>query len=156
MFAIFIVAMVMDMLQSDEVNVLASRADWDWPGAMRDIFSPRGVNLLVAESTNDLVDVLRHRRIRTTIVDTDPPRPTRGRVEAGCGQGGLWTLKIIRLECPTIPCILLASNATKSMLDEALRLDVFSVIDKPVDMKILKDQLNRLFVKKYRSHIFSV
>jgi len=148
--------MVVDLLQSDEINVLASQADWNWPLAMSDIFRPRGVNLLVTESANDIVNVLRQRRIRTAIVDTDPPRPTRGRVEAGREQGGLWTLKIIRMECPSIPCILLASNATKSILDEALRLDVFSVLDKPVDMRILKDLLNRLFVKRYGSHIFSV
>jgi DNA-binding NtrC family response regulator len=152
--------MVADFLQSDadstpdndirgqaispqEINVLASQADWDWPGAVRDIFRPRGVNLLVADSTNDIVNVLRQRRIRTAIVDTDRE------------QAGLWTLKIIRLECPSIPCILLASNAGRSILDEALRLDAFSVIDKPVDMRILRDLLNRLFVKRYGSHIFS-
>ena len=135
--------MMANPLQSDEINVLASRADWDWPGAMRDIFKPRGVNLLVVENTNDIVNVLQHRRIRTAIVDTDRR------------QGGLWTLKIIRAERPTLPCILLTSNTTRFTLDEALRLDVFSVIDKPVDMRILKDQMNRLFVKRYGSHIFS-
>jgi len=141
------VVMMVDSLQSDEVNVLASQADWDWPLAVRDIFRPRGVNLLVADSANDIVNVLRHRRIRTTIVDTDP---------AQCWAGaGLWTLKIIRLECPLMPCILLASGITEMMLEEALQLDAFSVIDKPVDMNILKDQLNRLFVKRYGSYIFS-
>jgi len=123
---------------------LASQADWNWPQAVRDIFRPRGVNLLVAESTYDIVNVLRHRRIRTTIVDTD------------CEQAGLWTLRVIRVEHPLMPCILLTSCATEAMLEEALQLDVFSVIRKPVDMEILKDQLNRLFVKKYSSHIFSV
>jgi DNA-binding NtrC family response regulator len=135
--------MMADLLQSDEVNVLASQADWDWPLAVRDIFRPRGVNLLVADSANDIVNVLRHRRIRTTIVDTDRE------------QAGLWTLKIIRMEQPLMPCILLASGITEMMLEEALQLDAFSVIDKPVDMNILKDQLNRLFVKRYSSHIFS-
>jgi DNA-binding NtrC family response regulator len=147
--------MMANALQPDEINVLASRADWDWPGAVRNIFKPRGVNLLVVENTNDIVNVLQHRRIRTVIVDTDPPRPIHGRVEAGRRQGGLWTLKIIRAECPALPCILLTSDTTKFTLDEALRLDVFSVIDKPVDMRILKDQMNRLFVKMYGSHIFS-
>jgi DNA-binding NtrC family response regulator len=136
--------MVMDLLQSDEINVLASQADWDWPGAVRDIFRPRGVNLLVADSTNDIVNVLRHREIRTTIVDTD------------CEQAGMWTLKIIKMESPLMPCILLAREATAGVLEKALQLDAFSVIHKPVDMNILKDQLNRLFVKRYGSHIFSV
>lgn len=135
--------MVADLLQSGEVNVLASQADWAWPQAVRDIFQPCGVNMLVAESTNDLVNVLRHRRIHTIIVDSDRE------------QADLWTLKIVRMEQPLMPCILLATHVTEAMLGEALRLDVFSVIDKPVDMTILKDQLNRLFVKRYSSHIFS-
>lgn len=100
---------------------------------------------MVAENTNDIVNVLRQRRICTTIIDTDPGEP----------EAGLWTLKIIRMEQPLMPCILLANRATNMMLEKALQLDAFSVIDKPVDMNILKDLLNRLFVKRYGSHIFS-
>jgi DNA-binding NtrC family response regulator len=137
--------MVADLRQFDELNVLAIRSDWDWPGALNDIFRPKGINLLVAEHTNDIVNVLRHRRICTTIIDTDPGEP----------EAGLWTLKIIRMEQPVMPCILLAKCATNMMLEKALQLDVFSVIDKPVNMNILRDQLNRLFVKRYSSHIFS-
>ena len=92
------IAMVADLRQFADINVLASQANWDWPGALRDIFQPRGINLLVAESTNDIVNVLRHRQISTTIVDTD------------CEQADLWTLKIIRMEQPLMPCILLASH----------------------------------------------
>ena len=140
-----IVAMVADLKQFDELNVLAIRSQWDWPGALRDIFRPRGINLLVAERPNDIVNVLRQRRICTTIIDTDPGEP----------ETGLWTLKIIRMEQPLMPCILLARCATNMMLEKALQLDVFSVIDKPVNMNILRDQLNRLFVKRYGSNIFS-
>ena len=135
--------MMADVGQSVEVSVLATQANWAWPLAVRDIFQPRGVNLLVADSTNDIVNVLRQRRIWTTIIDTD------------FQQGGFWTLKMIRMESPYMPCLMLVSNPTGDVLDEALRLDVFSVLDKPVDMRILKDQLNRLFVKKYGNNIFS-
>ena len=135
--------MVADLLQPGEVNVLTTRADWAWPQAVSNIFRPRGVNLLVADGIDQFVNVLRHRRIHTTIVDTD------------CESAGLWALKIIRIEYPLMPCILLTSDATRVMLEEALQLDAFSVIDKPVDMNILKDQLNRLFIKKFNSHIFS-
>ncbi len=41
--------MVLEQSKLDEVNVLASGADWAWPEAQRDIFRPRGANLLVAE-----------------------------------------------------------------------------------------------------------
>ena len=136
--------MVIEPLQSGEVNVLASEADWAWPEAIREIFRPRGVNLLVADRTGDFVDILRQRRIHTTIVDMD------------CRSGGLATIKIIRMDYPLIPCIVLASDAPQTMLNEALRLDVFSVIGKPVDMRVLREQLNRLFVKRYNSTLFSV
>jgi DNA-binding NtrC family response regulator len=135
--------MVSNLSKLEEVNVLASEANWAWPEALRFIFKPRGVNLLVAENANEFVDIIRRKRIHTTIVDMDSE-----------GSNGLATVKIIRMEYPLLPCILLTSAAGKSLLGDALRLDVFSVIDKPVDMLILLQQLNRLFIKKYNSSIF--
>jgi len=134
--------MVSNLSKFDEVNVLASEASWAWPEALRRIFRPRDVNLLVAESTKEFVDIIESRRIHTTIVDMDSE------------TGGLTTIKIIRMNYPLLPCILLASAAGESVLSKALQLDVFSVIDKPVDMSVLREQLNRLFIKKYNSDIF--
>ncbi len=135
--------MVSNLSQLEEVNVLVSDANWGWPEALRCIFRPRGVNLLVAESASEFVNIIERRRIHTTIVDMDSER-----------SNGLATIRIIRIEYPLLPCILLTSTAGKSLLGKALRLDVFSVIDKPVDMHILREQLNRLFLKKYNSSLF--
>jgi len=135
--------MVSNLSKFEEVNVLASEANWAWPEALRSIFRPRGVNLLVAENATEFVDVIRSKRIHTTIVDMDSET-----------SNGLATIKIIRMNYPMLPCILLTSTAGQSLLDNALRLDVFSVIDKPVDMSILRQQLNRLFIKKYSSSVF--
>jgi DNA-binding NtrC family response regulator len=59
------------------------------------------------------------------------------------------------MDYPLLPCILLTSTAGEATLSKALRLDVFSVVDKPVDMGILRELLNRLFIKKYNSDIFA-
>jgi DNA-binding NtrC family response regulator len=136
--------MVSNLSKLEEINVLASNAGWAWPEAVRNLFKPRGVNLLVAENTDDFVSIIEQRRIHTTIVDLDS--------EKTCG---LTTIKIIRIDYPLIPCILLTGLAGELMLSKALRLDVFSVIEKPVDMNILREQLNRLFIKKYNSNIFA-
>jgi DNA-binding NtrC family response regulator len=136
--------MVTNLSKLEEVNVLASEANWAWPEALRNLFQPRGVNLLVADNTGEFVNIIGQRRIHTTIVDMDSE-----------SSSGLTTIKIIRMDYPLLPCILLTSAAGESMLSKALRLDVFSVIEKPVDMNILREQLNRLFVKKYNSDIFS-
>jgi DNA-binding NtrC family response regulator len=135
--------MVLNLSKFDEVNVLASGANWGWPEALRYIFQPRGINLLMAESAGEFVNVIGRRRIQATIVDMD------------CEEGGLSTIKIIRMDYPMQPCILLSSEAGEAVLSEALGLDVFSVIDKPVNMSILREQLNRLFIKKYNNDIFS-
>ena len=127
-----------------EVNVLASQASWAWPAALREVFQPRGVNLLVAEDADQFVNVIRSKRIHTTILDIDSEK-----------SNTLTTIRIIRMDYPLLPCILLSSTAGESLLGEALRLDVFSVIGKPVDMGVLREQLNRLFIKKYNSDIFS-
>lgn len=137
--------MVSNLSKLEEINVLASEANWAWPNALHDIFQPRGINLLVADSVNDFVNIIRQKRIHTTIVDMDSEK-----------SNGLATVKIIRMDYPRLPCLLLASKAEQSLLGKALRLDVFSVIDKPVDMSILQQQLNRLFLKRYDSDIFAV
>ena len=135
--------MVSNLSKLEEINVLASEANWAWPEALRYIFQPRGVNLLVAESAVEFVNIIERKRIHTTIVDMDSE-----------GSDGLATIKIIRMGYPLLPCILLASTAGEALLGKALQLDVFSVIEKPVDMRILREQLNRLFIKKYHSDIF--
>ena len=135
--------MVFNFSKLDEVNVLASGANWAWPMALQDIFEPRSVNLLVAERSDEFVNIIERRRIHTTIVDMDSE------------VGGLATIKIIRMSYPLLPCILLTSEAGEAVLSKALQLDVFGVIDKPVDMSILQELLNRLFIKKYNSDIFA-
>jgi DNA-binding NtrC family response regulator len=63
-------------------------------------------------------------------------------------------IKIIRSSFPLLPCILLADGAEEKLLSMALELDVFSVMNKPVDMQLLQNQLHRLFVKRYNSNLF--
>jgi DNA-binding NtrC family response regulator len=135
--------MAYETAKFDEINVLASQADWAWPMALRDIFQPRGVNLLVAQGTNDFVQIIQQKRIHTTIVDMDSEK-----------SSGMATVRIIRMEYPMLPCIMLASCTCESILNKALQLDVFSVIDKPVDLNVLREQLNRLFMKRYNCDIF--
>ena len=132
------------MSKLDEVNVLASGANWAWPMAVHDIFKPRGVNLLVAESCDEFVHVIGQRRIHTTIVDMDSE-----------GLNGLATIKIIRMDYPLLPCILLARETGEEILSRALQLNVFGVIGKPVNMNILRELLNRLFIKRYNCDIFA-
>jgi len=115
--------MVSNLSKLDEVNVLASGANWAWPEALRNIFQPRDVNLLVAERSDEFVN--NHRAKANSYhdkVDMDS--------ESG-GTGDIKKLSEYIIRC--CPAILLASVAGGTMLSRALELDVFGVIDKPVD-----------------------
>ena len=135
--------MVYNTSRDEEISVLASEADWAWPEALHRIFQPRGVNLLMAQSADEFVNIIGSKRIHTAIVDADSEK-----------FNGIIIVKIIRMNYPLLPCIMLTSEAKETVLSEALQLDVFSVIGKPVDMSILQKQLNRLFLKMYDSNIF--
>lgn len=137
--------MVAQWSKLDDVNVLASAADWAWPQALRDIFQPRGVNLLVAQDAGEFVQIIANRRIHTTIVDMESGR-----------SGGLTTIRLIRMDYPLVPCILLTSKADPEVLGKALQLDVFGVVGKPVNMDVLRELLHRLFLKRYNSDLFAL
>jgi len=136
--------MVTNLSKLEEINLLASGANWAWPQALRDILRPRGVNLLMADDPQEFVHIIRNRRIHTTILDMDYEK-----------SNWLATIKIIRMDYPLLPCILLTSTVNEAVLVKALQLDVFGVIDKPVNMVVLQKVLNRLFLKKYNSDIFA-
>jgi DNA-binding NtrC family response regulator len=99
---------------------------------------------MLVKKADQALDVLQHRRIHTAIVDMESQM-----------LNGLAIIRMIRPSHPLLPCILLSSSAEQKLLSEALELDVFSVINKPVDIKLLKSQLHRLFLKRYSSNIFA-
>ena len=127
-----------------EINVLVGRSDWAWAEAVESIFVPRGVNSIVAADAASALDIIGRRNIHTAIVDMD-----------SAPASGLSIIRLIHGYYPMLPCILLSRSVEEKLLARALALDVFSVIAKPVDMMILQDQLNRLFIKKYNSAVFN-
>lgn len=99
---------------------------------------------MVAKSTNEFVNVIEQKRIHTTIIDMDSQK---------CN--GLAMIKIIRINYPLLPCVLLANKAEQDLLGKALHLNVSGVVDKPVQMNVLQQLLDRVFMKKYNSDIFA-
>jgi DNA-binding NtrC family response regulator len=131
-------------MTTDSIKVLINNSDWAWPDAVRQIFRDRAVELLVVKQTDEALNVLQQRRIHTAIVDMDSKI-----------LNGLSMIKVIRGCYPLLPCILLADSAEEKLLSTALELDVFSVMNKPVDIPLLQNQLHRLFIKRYNSNLFN-
>jgi DNA-binding NtrC family response regulator len=104
---------------TSDINVLINDACWAWPEAVRQIFSSRGIQLLLVKNAQQALNTLQHRRVHIAIVDMD------------CQSGGLAIIKTIRSGFPLLPCILIADSAEEKLLSAALELDVFSVMNKP-------------------------
>lgn len=136
--------MVPRLSQPKSVNVLIGSAHWAWPQAVEQIFQPRGVNALMAQTPAEAVGLVDSSKIHLALLDA-------GETD----QGGMQTLKMIRKHDRLLPCILLAKQMDQHTLREALNLQVFSVLAKPVDLKLLAEQIDRLFVKYYNSDLFS-
>ena len=136
--------MTQRLSQPEIVNVLIGNASWPWPQAVSEIFRPRGINALVANSSGEMVQIIDKNRIHLALLDV-----------AFDKLSGMQTLKIIRKHDRLLPCIVLAEHIDKELLADALRLEVFSVMSKPVDMSLLAEQINRLFMKYYASNMFS-
>jgi len=117
---------------------------WAWPQAVSEIFQPRGINALIAKSSSDIVKLVSNNKIHLAILDSVINDLT-----------GMQALKAIRQHDPLVPCILLAQQPEKHLLAKALALNAFSVLAKPVDINLLAEQIDRLFIKCYASDLFS-
>lgn len=128
----------------NQINVLLGRADWDWPRAVEQLFVPRGIRAMVAGTAGEAVRILEQSRIHMALLDVDAH-----------AAGGLGMIRAIRGYEPQLPCITVSSRWERPQLGEALEVNVFSVIAKPVDMQVLRGQLNKLFLKQYNCDVFS-
>ena len=128
-----------------EINVLVGHGDRAWSNAVEEMLAPRGIRSMVASSAGEAVDILAGSRVHMALVDIDSQV-----------VNGLSIVRAVRGYEPMLPCIMASERCERPVLSRALELDVFSVIAKPVDVLILQSQLNRLFIKKYNSYVFSV
>ena len=144
--------------QPDSVTVLIDNANWAWPQAVTEIFRPRGINALVAQSPADTVRLVTNNKIHLAILDLQPQpttAPCSGQPVPPDHTAGLQMLRSIRNHDRLLPCILLAGRVDPRLLAQALNLGAFSVMAKPVDLNLLTEQIDRLFVKYYNSNVFS-
>ena len=135
--------MSISLSQPDSVNVLMSNSSWAWPQAVQQIFQPCGVNVLMANDTNDIVKIIDNRKVHLAIIDNSIDN-----------ESGLKALDIIRKQDKLMPCLLLAGVVNDKLLAGALKLNVCSVLAKPVNIVQLANQMNKIFRKYYSCDIF--
>ena len=121
-------------------TVLLPEEPEGWPRTVRSLLEPQGVQAVSARTGREALELIRSTPIHCAVLDVQMPQ-----------LGGLQVIRLMREIQPAPPAILLTQNLTTHLLREALGMQVFSVLPKPVDLNILLDALARVMRRYYES-----
>lgn len=155
-----------------KLNVLITEdrphAPEHWSTQLPRLLEPQGVAAYVARSGREAIEVAHRVRVHAAVVDWGTPigeatpigsanrseiadagRPTGGTVT------GLWLLELFR-RLPHHPPVVVVGGPVISqrqfdrLMRESLRLGVFSVVNKPVDLEQMLTVFRRMIDRRYR------
>jgi two-component system chemotaxis response regulator CheY len=121
-------------------SILITDDDRGCREALRDIFEPEGYRTWLASSGEEAIDIVRDHAVHVALLDMHMPRLT-----------GLETLEQVRLINQTLPCILVTADSDESLMRQAFRAQVYSVIPKPISKNVVLYTVVRVLVRVYGS-----
>ena len=134
--------MVQTQPHKNRLTVLLPHEPEGWPNHVQALLEPQGVHTLTARTGREALNLLESTTIHLAVLDANMP-----------GLGGLQILKLVREHRAgaTPPSILLAQSLTNHLLHDALGMQVFSVLSKPVDLNLLLDTMARVLRRYHES-----
>jgi DNA-binding NtrC family response regulator len=125
-------------MHANRLTVLLANEQEGWHRTVRGLLEPQGVRTLSVRSGREVLDVLQHDDVHVAVLDAQMPQ-----------LGGMQVVKMMQQAGRQTPSILLAEHLTNQLMQEALALQVFSVLSKPVDYQALLDSLARVVRRHY-------
>jgi len=121
-------------------TVLLANEQESWHQAVSGLLEPQGVQTVSAHNGREALDLIERTPIHAAVLDVQMPQ-----------LGGLQVIRLLRELHKATPTILVASHLTNHLLHEALGMQVFSVLSKPVDFNLLLDALARV-LRRYHEN----
>jgi CheY-like chemotaxis protein len=118
---------------SNRLTVLLANEQEAWHQTIRELLAPQGVQTVSAWNGREALRLIQSMPVHVAVLDAQMPQ-----------LGGLQVIKLMREMTPAPVAILLSSHLTNHLLQEALGMQVFTVLSKPVDFNILLDSLARI------------
>lgn len=128
-----------------------ARPDEHWTRQLPPMLRPLGVEASIAANTTQALAILESTAIHAAVIDLNTPGS-----ENGTG-GGLWLLQVVQ-RLPQKPPVVVVNSHSYSqkqsgrMLNQALDLGVFSVVNWPVNIDTLLSTFQRLIERAYNNH----
>jgi CheY-like chemotaxis protein len=104
--------------------LLITDDDLEFRQTLRSIFEPRGFETLLASNGEEALDIVRTREVHLVLLDMHMPKLT-----------GLETIRLVKQFKSRLPCILLSADLDEVLIEQARRLEAFSVLAKPVTFR---------------------
>ncbi|MGD0540039.1 MAG: response regulator [Tepidisphaeraceae bacterium] len=125
---------------TNRFTVLLANEQEEWHQTIRGLLQPQGVQTVSAHSGREALDLIESLPVHVAVLDAQMPQ-----------LGGLQVIRMLRELHKATPAILLTSHLTNYLLREALGMQVFSVLSKPVDLNVLLDALARV-LRRYHEN----
>jgi DNA-binding NtrC family response regulator len=121
-------------------TVLLANEQEGWHQTVRGLLRPQGVETVSAHSGREALDLIESVPVHVAVLDAQMPQ-----------LGGMQVIRMLRELHKATPAILLTNHLTNHLLQEALGMQVFSVLSKPVDFNVLLDALARV-LRRYHEN----
>ena len=126
-------------MQDKKLTVLLANEQEGWHQTVRGLLEPQGVQTVSVRTGPEVLEALGNRDVHVAVLDTQMPQ-----------LGGMQVVKMMQQRGKTPPAtILLTDHLTNQLMHEALSLQIFSVLSKPVDFNLLLDSLARVVKRHY-------
>ena len=128
-----------------------ARPDEHWTRQLPQLVRPLGVEASIAADAKQALEILESTAIHAAVIDLNTPAPNS---ETG---GGLWLLQVVQ-RLPSKPPVVVVNSHSYSqkqsgrMLNQALDLGAFSVVNWPVQIDTLLSTFQRLIERAYNNH----
>jgi len=127
-------------IPTNRFTVLLANEQEGWHQTVRGLLQPQGVNTVSAHSGREALDLLEKTSVHVAVLDAQMPQ-----------LGGMQVIRMLREIHKATPAILLTNQMSNHLLQEALGMQVFSVLSKPVDFNVLLDSLARV-LRRYHEN----
>lgn len=133
-----------------------ARTDDHWTRQLPALLRPMGVDALIASTGQQALDLIQHDPIHAAIIDLATPKAAQtGNAQAAAG-GGIWLMQVLQRLPNRPPVVVVNSNSysqrqVQRLLNQALELGAFSVVNRPVRLDALLATFQRLFERAYNN-----
>lgn len=119
-------------------TVLITDDDLGFRETLRSVLEPEGLQTVLASNGEEALDIIKRQEVHLLLSDMHMPKLT-----------GLETIRRVKAMKAVLPCILLSANADASLVRQALRIQAFSVLPKPVTRRQITTIVNLALLGTY-------